>query len=464
MFDNMRRICDILKSSELSAGIKVGGWVRTKRTSKTFTFLELNDGSCLANLQIIVDENLENYANDVETLTTGSSVMVEGDLVESPGAGQKYELRATKVTPFNIAASDYPLQKKRHSFEFLREIAHLRPRTNALGAVTRLRNSLSFAVHSFFQQRGFMWVHTPIITASDCEGAGEMFSVSTMDFADVPRTGDGGVDYSKDFFGKRAGLTVSGQLEAEIYATAMSRVYTFGPTFRAENSNTGRHLAEFWMIEPEAAFFTLEEDMALAEEFVRFLVGWALENDRDDLNLFNLRIEKTLLETLENVAESAFVRLSYTDAVDILKKSGTEFEYSVEWGTDLQTEHERYLTEVVFKKPIIVYNYPKEIKAFYMKLNDDGQTVRAMDVLVPRIGELIGGSEREDRHEVLLSRIRELGLSETDYWWYLDLRKYGSVPHAGFGLGFERLLLFMTGMQNIREVIPFPRWPGNAEF
>lgn len=464
MFENMRRICDILTSKDMPTGTKVGGWVRTKRTSKTFTFLELNDGSCLANLQVIADENVENYASNVESLTTGSSVMVEGDLVESPGAGQKFELRATRVTPFNIAEADYPLQKKRHSFEFLREIAHLRPRTNALGAVTRLRNSLSFAVHTFFQQRGFMWVHTPIITASDCEGAGEMFSVSTMDYADVPRTEDGGVDYSKDFFGKRAGLTVSGQLEAEIYATAMSRVYTFGPTFRAENSNTPRHLAEFWMIEPEAAFFTLEEDMALAEEFVRFLVGWSLEKDREDLEFFNLRIEKTLLETLHHVADSSFERLSYTDAVDILKKSGREFEYPVEWGVDLQTEHERYLTEIIFKKPIIVYNYPKNIKAFYMKLNDDGETVRAMDVLVPRIGELIGGSEREDRHDVLLSRIRELGLSETDYWWYLDLRKYGSVPHAGFGLGFERLLLFMTGMQNIREVIPFPRSPGNAEF
>ncbi len=464
MFENMRRICDILTSKDMPTGTKVGGWVRTKRTSKTFTFLELNDGSCLANLQVIADENVENYASNVESLTTGSSVMVEGDLVESPGAGQKFELRATRVTPFNIAEADYPLQKKRHSFEFLREIAHLRPRTNALGAVTRLRNSLSFAVHTFFQQRGFMWVHTPIITASDCEGAGEMFSVSTMDYADVPRTEGGGVDYSKDFFGKRAGLTVSGQLEAEIYATAMSRVYTFGPTFRAENSNTPRHLAEFWMIEPEAAFFTLEEDMALAEEFVRFLVGWSLEKDREDLEFFNLRIEKTLLETLHHVADSSFERLSYTDAVDILKKSGREFEYPVEWGVDLQTEHERYLTEIIFKKPIIVYNYPKNIKAFYMKLNDDGETVRAMDVLVPRIGELIGGSEREDRHDVLLSRIRELGLSETDYWWYLDLRKYGSVPHAGFGLGFERLLLFMTGMQNIREVIPFPRSPGNAEF
>lgn len=464
MFENIRRIREILKSLETSSGVTVGGWVRTKRSSKSFTFLELNDGSSLANLQVIVDESIENYASNVESLTTGSSVVVEGDLVESPGAGQKFELRATRVKLFNTAEADYPLQKKRHSFEFLRGISHLRPRTNALGAVTRLRNSLSFAVHTFFQQRGFMWVHTPIITSSDCEGAGEMFSVSTMDFADIPKTEDGSVDYSKDFFGKRAGLTVSGQLEAEIYATAMSRVYTFGPTFRAENSNTARHLAEFWMIEPEAAFFTLEEDMALAEEFVRFLVGWSLEKDADDLELFNLRIEKTLLETLRHVAESSFERLSYTDAVDILRKSGKEFEYPLEWGTDLQTEHERYLTEVVFKKPIIVYNYPKEIKAFYMKLNDDGKTVRAMDVLVPRIGELIGGSEREDRHDVLLSRIRELGLSETDYWWYLDLRKYGSVPHAGFGLGFERLLLFMTGMQNIREVIPFPRWPGNAEF
>ncbi|MBD3314483.1 MAG: asparagine--tRNA ligase [Chitinivibrionales bacterium] len=458
------RIGKLLEQPPLGARIVVHGWVRTKRESKSFSFIEINDGSCLKNLQVVVDSSLENYKEAVIPLTTGSSVRVEGTLVESMGKGQKAELKAERIHLYCLAPADYPLQKKRHSFEFLREIAHLRPRTNALGAVSRIRSSLSFAVHSFFQERGFHYIHTPVITASDCEGAGEMFSVTTLDLADVPKDEAGKVDYSRDFFERRANLTVSGQLEAEIYALALGRVYTFGPTFRAENSNTPRHLAEFWMIEPEVAFFELEQDMDLAEEFVRYLAEWALRKNEDDLALFNLRVDKTVIETLENIAGNKFERIRYTDAVALLEKNNEHFEYRVSWGTDIQTEHERYLSETVFKKPVIVYDYPKEIKAFYMKLNDDGKTVRAMDVLVPRIGELVGGSEREDCHDVLLERIRGLGLDEKDYWWYLDLRRFGGVPHAGFGLGFERLLLLVTGMQNIRDVIPFPRTPGSAEF
>lgn len=442
----------------------VCGWVRTKRSSKAFSFIEINDGSCLKNLQVIVDASIANYKTEVERLTTGSSVEIHGFLVASQGKGQTVEMQATSVTVLSIAPDDYPLQKKNHTFEFLREIAHLRPRTNTFGAVSRIRNSLSYAIHTFFQQRHFYYVHTPVITASDCEGAGEMFRVSTLDFANIPTDADGAVDYSRDFFGKPAMLTVSGQLEGETFATALSRIYTFGPTFRAENSNTPRHLAEFWMIEPEVAFAQLEQNMALAEDFVKFLIQWLFDQCSDDLEFFNSRIEPTLTESLETVRSSAFERISYTDAIAILEKNNSAFEYKASWGIDIQTEHERYLAETYFKKPVIVYNYPKQIKAFYMKQNDDGKTVRAMDVLVPRIGELIGGSEREDRYEVLLNRIRELGLIEKNYWWYLDLRKYGSVPHAGFGLGFERLLLFVTGMKNIRDVIPFPRFPGNAEF
>lgn len=451
-----------LPASEKVVG--VSGWVRTKRDAKGFSFLEINDGSCLANLQIVVDGTIENYSSEVVKLSTGSSIHAEGILVESPGKGQTVEMRATMVRVYQYAPDDYPLQKKRHSFEFLREIAHLRPRTNSIGAVSRIRNSLSYAVHTFFQEHGFFYIHTPIITGSDCEGAGEMFKVSVLDFAHMPENDQGQVDYSKDFFKKPAFLTVSGQLEAEIYATALSRVYTFGPTFRAENSNTPRHLAEFWMIEPEVAFFQLQDNMDLAEEFVKYLVRWIIEKNSDDIEFFNNRIDKTLLCTLESVAKSTFERLSYTDAVKILEKNNTDFEYKIAWGVDLQTEHERYLTEKVFNKPVILYDYPKSIKAFYMRLNDDNNTVGAMDVLVPRIGELIGGSERENRHDVLLQRIREVGLPEKDYWWYLDLRKYGSVPHCGFGLGFERLLLLATGMQNIRDVIPFPRYPGTVEF
>ncbi|MBD3346486.1 MAG: asparagine--tRNA ligase [Chitinivibrionales bacterium] len=444
--------------------IEVRGWVRTKRDSKKFSFIELNDGSCMASLQIIAESSIENYDDTVLKLTTGSSIAAVGIIVESPGKGQKYEMQAKKVTVYSIAPPDYPLQKKRHSFEYLREIAHLRPRTNTIGAVARVRSSLSHAIHTFFQDRGFVYVHTPIITASDCEGAGEMFRVTALDLDNPPKTDDGRLDYSRDFFGKQASLTVSGQLEGEIYAMALGKVYTFGPTFRAENSNTSRHLAEFWMIEPEMAFCDLYGDMDLAEEFVRYLARHALEKNHEDIAFFNVRIEKSVIETLKNIAENPFERISYTDAITILEKNNEKFEYKVTWGTDIQSEHERFLTEQEFKKPVIVYDYPKEIKSFYMKLNDDDKTVRAMDVLVPRIGELIGGSEREDRHDMLVKRINSLGLNEKDYWWYLDLRKYGGVPHAGFGLGFERLLLLVTGMQNIRDVIPFPRHPGYAEF
>ncbi len=454
----------VLKDSSRNYDVKVSGWVRTARNSKAFSFIEINDGSCMANIQIIADKTLSNYVGSIDSLTTGSSVTVEGKVVESQGKGQSIEIHASDVLVHNIAPSDYPLQKKRHSFEFLREIAHLRPRTNTISAVARIRSSLSFAVHQFFRDRDFMYVHTPIITASDCEGAGEMFKVTTLDLENVPRNDEGKVDYSKDFFGKQANLTVSGQLNGETYATALDRIYTFGPTFRAENSHTARHLAEFWMIEPEASFFNLEDDMDLAEDFVKYLAKWVLTNDREDLDFFNQRIEKTVIEVLNNIVENSFERITYTDAISVLEKNNENFEYPVKWGTDIQTEHERYLTETVYKKPVIVYNYPKEIKAFYMKQNDDGKTVRAMDLLVPRIGELIGGSEREDDYEVLRQRVLDLGFREEDYSWYLDLRKYGGVPHAGFGLGFERMLLLVTGMQNIRDVIPFPRYPGNADF
>ena len=457
-------IVNVLSKGKTGEQINVAGWVRTRRDAKTFSFLEVNDGSCVASLQVIADGSLPNYGVDIIKLTTGSAISCEGTLAQSPGKGQALELRASKITVFSSAPADYPLQKKHHSFEYLRDIAQFRPRTNTMGAVARLRSSLSFAVHKFFQERGFHYIHTPVITTSDCEGAGEQFRVTALPLENLPRDAAGGVDYSRDFFGKKAGLTVSGQLEAEIYALALSRVYTFGPTFRAENSNTPRHLAEFWMIEPEMAFAGLDEDMALAEEFVRHLVRYALDNNNNDLAFFNERIDTSLLDSLAHIADSAFERITYTEAIAVLEKANDSFEFKVQWGSDLQTEHERFLTEKAYGKPVIVRDYPKRIKAFYMKQNDDGKTVRAMDLLVPRIGELIGGSEREDRHDVLLARIKELGLNEKDYWWYLDLRKYGSAPHAGFGLGFERLMLLVTGLQNIREVIPFPRWPGNAEF
>lgn len=458
------RIKEVLLLEKSGQEVIINGWVRTRRESKEFSFLEINDGSCLANLQVVALANLPNYQNDILTLTTGSSVSIEGLVVDSPGEGQRFELHAQKVAVLGLAPSDYPLQKKRHTFEYLREIAHLRPRTNALGAIARMRSSLSYAVHRYFHDHGFYYVHTPIITASDCEGAGSMFRVSTLDPENPPRNESGNVDFTKDFFGLPAGLTVSGQLEAEIYALALGNVYTFGPTFRAENSNTPRHLAEFWMIEPEMAFCRITEDMDLAEDFVRNLVADALENCGEDLKLFNERIDPGVIERLENIASKTFERITYTEAISLLKKNNASFAFPVEWGSDIQSEHERYLTEDIFKKPVIVYDYPKAIKSFYMRQNDDGTTVRAMDVLVPRIGELVGGSEREERHDVLLARMKELGLDEKAYWWYLELRKYGSTPHAGFGLGFERLMLLVTGMQNIRDVIPFPRYPGNAAF
>lgn len=459
----LMRIAEVFKLESAGKEVNVNGWVRTRRDAKDFSFLEINDGSCQSNLQIIASSEIQNYS-DVQKITTGSSIIVHGTVKDSPGQGQRFELHADKVEILGLAPQDYPLQKKRHSFEYLREIAHLRPRTNALGAVTRIRSSLSYAVHTFFQERGFCYVHTPIITTSDCEGAGAMFRVSTLDPEKLPKDSNGKIDFSKDFFGKPASLTVSGQLEGEIYALALGKIYTFGPTFRAENSNTPRHLAEFWMIEPEMAFYRLAEDMDLAEEFIRYLAGYVLEKNHEDLVFFNERVDNEVLERVKHIASTSFERISYTDAIKILEKNNDKFEYKVSWGADIQSEHERYLTEVTFKKPVIVYNYPKEIKAFYMRLNDDDKTVRAMDVLVPRIGELIGGSEREERYDVLVNRIKTLGLDEKSYWWYLDLRKYGSTPHAGFGLGFERLILLVTGMQNIRDVIPFPRYPGNAEF
>ncbi|MBN1129057.1 MAG: asparagine--tRNA ligase [Chitinispirillaceae bacterium] len=458
------QIKDLLSHSEEGNEVRINGWIRTRRDSSGFSFIEINDGSCLANLQAVAPDSLPNYAAEIARLSTGSSVTVEGTVVLSPGKGQRFELQATSVTVHGFAPPDYPLQKKRHTFEYLREIAHLRPRTNALGAVMRLRSSLSFAIHRFFQERGFFYVHTPVITASDCEGAGALFQVTALDMENPPRTEAGNIDYSKDFFGKKAGLSVSGQLEGEICALALGNIYTFGPTFRAENSNTPRHLAEFWMVEPEMAFCRLQGDMDLAEKMVRYLAGDVLERNRDDLTLFNERIDPECIARLETIAANPFERITYDGAIEILRKNNSSFEFPVEWGSDIQSEHERFLTETVFKKPVIVYDYPKSIKAFYMRQNDDGKTVAAMDVLVPRIGEIVGGSEREERHDVLRSRIGELGLDEKSYWWYLDLRRFGTTPHAGFGLGFERLLLLVTGMQNIRDVMPYPRYPGNAEF
>jgi len=442
------------------------GWVRTRRDSKGgFSFLELNDGSCLANIQVIADGKLPNYDSEVKHLTAGCSVTVHGEIKPSGGAEQATELHAAELVVHGWADPEaYPLQKKRHTLEKLREWAHLRPRTNTMGAVMRVRNRICRSIHDFFQEEGFLYVHTPIITASDCEGAGEMFRVSTIDPDRAPRGGDGKVDYAQDFFGRRAYLTVSGQLEGEIYATALGKIYTFGPTFRAENSNTSRHLAEFWMIEPEAAFFELEDDVQLAERFLKRIVRDVLADCQEDMRFFHERYDNTVLAALESVRDEPFRRVSYTEAIDLLEKSGEKFEYPVKWGADLQAEHERYLTEKKFNAPVILYDYPREIKAFYMRLNDDGKTVRAMDVLVPRVGEIIGGSQREERYDVLVERMRESGLNPDDYWWYLDLRRFGTVPHAGFGLGLERMVQFVTGMQNIRDVIPFPRTPGSAEF
>jgi len=441
------------------------GWVRTRRDSKGgFSFVEVNDGSCLSGLQIIADEGLANYNSEVRMLQTGCSISVSGILSDSPGKGQRVELRAEEIEVFGWADPDfYPLQKKRHSFEFLRTIAHLRPRTNTFGAVARVRNALTNAIHAFFQERGFIYLHTPIITGSDCEGAGDMFRVTTFDLNNLPKE-EGNVNYADDFFGAPANLTVSGQLEAEIYALSMGDVYTFGPTFRAENSNTSRHLAEFWMLEPEMAFCDLQGDVALATEFLKYIFEYLLDNCKEDMAFFNRFIDSTLIETLEGLISKDFEILTYTEGIDILKNAEKEFEFPVKWGCDLKSEHERYICEKVFERPTVIVDYPKEIKPFYMKTNEDQKTVRAMDVLVPKIGEIIGGSQREDDYDALYERIEEMGLSHDDYWWYLELRKFGSVPHAGFGLGFERLIQFVTGLANIRDVIPFPRVPGNLAF
>ncbi len=458
-----RRIKEILRLKADSQQITAEGWVRTKRDSKSVCFLEITDGSSLKNLQVIIDKGKFSLENEIERISTGASVVVKGILVPSPGKNQDVELQGHEIEILGEAPSDYPLQKKRHSFEFLREIAHLRPRTNTIAAVTRVRNALSYGIHKFFQENGFMYIHTPIISASDAEGAGEMFQVTTLDLENIPKK-DGKVDYSKDFFGKKANLTVSGQLEAEIYATAMKNVYTFGPTFRAENSNTTRHLAEFWMVEPEMAFCSLTGDMEVAESFLKYILRHTLDTCGEDMEFFNRFIQKGILDNLNHVIETPFTHITYTEAINELEKSGKDFDFPAVWGSDLQSEHEKFLTEEVFRGPVIVTDYPKEIKAFYMKLNDDGKTVRAMDILVPRLGEIIGGSERENDLEKLEARIKATGLNKEDYWWYLDLRKYGSVPHAGFGLGFERIVQYVTGMQNIRDVIPFPRAVKTAEF
>ncbi len=442
--------------------ILIKGWVRTRRDSKGFCFIEINDGSCLANIQVIADHGLDNY-DDILKLSTGSAVAITGKLLASKGKGQKWEIQADDIEIISIAPDSYPLQKKRHSDEFLRTIAHLRPRTNKYGAAFRIRSELSYAIHKFFRERAFTYIHTPIVTASDCEGAGEMFRVTALDPDNLPKT-DGAVDYSLDFFGKQANLTVSGQLEAEMFALALGDVYTFGPTFRAENSNTRRHSAEFWMVEPEMAFCDLEGDMDLGEEMVKYLVTYAMETCSDDLELFAKFVDKGLMATLENIASSDFIRLPYREAVDILSRAKDKFDYDVGFGKDLQSEHEHYLTEQHFKGPVIVYDYPATIKPFYMRVNPDGETVTAMDVLVPSIGEIIGGSQREERLDILESRMDEAGLIKDNYWWYLDSRRFGGVPHSGFGLGFERLIMLITGISNIRDVIPFPRTPNNIEF
>ncbi|MDF5727420.1 MAG: asparagine--tRNA ligase [Rhizonema sp. PD38] len=460
-----RRIVEILRSGQPDESLIVQGWVRTKRELKDFTFIEVNDGSSLANLQVILDQDLPEYDKILKKLNTGASVEVAGVLVASVGKGQRVELKAEKVKVCGEADPEtYPLQKKRHSFEFLRTIGHLRSRTNSFGAVFRVRNACANAIHQFFQERGFLWVQTPIITASDCEGAGELFSVTSLNLKDVPHTETQSVDYSKDFFGRPTYLTVSGQLEAEVMAMAFANVYTFGPTFRAENSNTSRHLAEFWMVEPEMAFCNLQGNMDLAEAFLKHIFQYVMENCSEDIEFFNQRIDNTVLATAENIINNQFERITYTKAITLLEKANVKFEYPVSWGLDLQSEHERYLCEQLFHKPAIVTDYPAQIKAFYMRLNEDENTVRAMDILAPKIGEIIGGSQREERLEVLERRITDQGLKTEDLWWYLDLRRYGTVPHAGFGLGFERLVQFMTGMGNIRDVIPFPRTPQNVEF
>ncbi len=458
------KIKNLLSSTAFGSEVLVKGWVRTKRGNKNVAFLALNDGSAIHNLQVVVDvakfdESL------LKQITTGSCVAVTGILVESKGQGQSVEVDATEIKLYGTAdAETYPLQKKGHTLEFLREIAHLRPRTNTFGAVFRIRHAMAFAIHKYFNDNGFFYLHTPIITASDAEGAGSMFHVTTFELDQIPKTPEGKIDYAQDFFGRSTNLTVSGQLEGELGALALGQIYTFGPTFRAENSNTPRHLSEFWMIEPEMAFYEIKENMDLAEDFLKFLITYALEHCTDDLEFLAKMYDAELLDRLRFVIENDFVRLSYTEGIEILEKSGRKFEYPVQWGVDLQSEHERYLVEEHFKKPVILTDYPREIKAFYMKQNDDGKTVRAMDVLFPKIGEIIGGSQREEDYSKLKSRIDEMNIPEKDMWWYLETRKFGTAPHSGFGLGFERLVLFVTGMTNIRDVIPFPRTPKNAEF
>jgi asparaginyl-tRNA synthetase len=464
--EHLRRnkVCDLLKSNELGKEVHVKGWVRTRRGNKQVAFIALNDGSVIHNIQVVAD--LEKFPEDIiKLITTGACISVKGKLVASPAEGQPVEVQAEEIEVYGTAdAATYPLQKKGHTMEFLREKAHLRPRTNTFGAVLRIRHAMAFAIHKYFNEQGFFYLHSPIITGSDAEGAGAMFHVTTFDINNPPKTEDGQIDYTKDFFGKETSLTVSGQLEGELGALALGLIYTFGPTFRAENSNTPRHLAEFWMIEPEMAFYDINDNMDLAEDFLKYLVKYALENCMDDLEFLNKMYDNELIERLKSVIEKPFERLTYTDAIEILMKSGEKFEFPVDWGLDLQSEHERYLVEKHFNKPVILTDYPKQIKAFYMKQNDDDRTVRAMDVLFPRIGEIIGGSQREENYDKLLARIQSLGIPEKDVWWYLETRKFGTAPHAGFGLGFERLILFVTGMANIRDVIPFPRTPQNADF
>ncbi len=460
------KIVDLLRRTDFGATVCVKGWVRTRRGSKSVNFIALNDGSTILNVQIVAD--VEKFdAEMLKLITTGACLAVEGTLVESQGAGQSVEVQATAIEVLGTCGSDYPMQKKGQSFEYMRQHAHMRLRTNTFGAVFRIRHNMAMAIHRYFHEHGFFYFNTPIITASDCEGAGQMFQVTTQNLYDLKHTEDGKIDYSGDFFGKTTSLTVSGQLEGELGATALGAIYTFGPTFRAENSNTPRHLAEFWMIEPEVAFYDINDNMDLAEDFIKYCVRWALDNCQDDLAFLNKMVDKTLLERLHFVVEHDFVRLTYTEGIQILEDAiaaGRKFEFPVHWGVDLASEHERYLVEEHFKKPVILTDYPKEIKAFYMKLNEDGKTVRAMDVLFPQIGEIIGGSEREESYEKLMARIEELDIPMKDMWWYLDTRRFGTCPHSGFGLGFERLILFVTGMQNIRDVIPFPRTPKSADF
>ena len=461
---NLIEIRELYKNQEayLDKEITVGGWVRSIRDSKAFGFIVINDGTFFTPLQVVYHDDMENF-EEISKLNVGAAVVVTGTLVATPQAKQPFEIQVKTVTVEGASAPDYPLQKKRHSFEYLRTIAHLRPRTNTFQAVFRVRSLTAYALHKFFQERGFVYVHTPIITGSDCEGAGEMFRVTTMDMENVPKTEDGAVDYTQDFFGKETSLTVSGQLNAETYAQAFGNVYTFGPTFRAENSNTTRHAAEFWMLEPEMAFADLEDDMDLAEDMLKYVINYVMENAPEEMNFFNSFVDKGLIDRLTNVATSEFARITYTDAIEILKKHNDKFEFKVSWGIDLQTEHERYLTEEVYKRPVFVTDYPKDIKAFYMKQNPDGKTVAAVDCLVPGIGEIIGGSQREDDYEKLATRMEELGMKTEDYGFYMDLRKYGSTRHAGFGLGFERCIMYLTGMGNIRDVVPFPRTVNNCE-